>query len=139
MTVRPRKRKSLLVAFLLWFFLGVVAAHKLYLGRGREGVKLLLAYFFIPLGAVAAAILILQAFGVRLVSGPLRPEDLQALARSRPFALLAGLVTTVLTAIWIWDFRVLVRQVREHNEAVEREEDKERASGDGMANLADAP
>ncbi|MBI3128399.1 MAG: TM2 domain-containing protein [Candidatus Tectomicrobia bacterium] len=119
---RPRKRKSLFVAFLLWFFLGIVAAHKIYLGRGREGVKLLLAYFFIPLGAAAAAIIVLHAFGVRLVAGPLRPEDLQALARSRPFALLAALVTAVLTVIWIWDFRVLVRQVREHNEAAAREE-----------------
>lgn len=121
---RPKRRKSLLVAFLLWFFFGIVAAHKIYLGRSREGVKLVLAYFFIPLGTVVIALLLLHALGVRLVPEQLRPEDIQALARSRPFALLTGLVLAVLTVIWIWDFRVLLRQVREHNEAVRAEKEK---------------
>ena len=119
---RPRKRKSLAIAFLLWFFFCFLAAHKFYLGRYREGRRLILLYFFLPLGAVVGTILVLHAFGVRLMPKELRPGDLQALAQSPAFAALSWVVFAVLTPIWIWDFRVLLRQVREHNAAAAREE-----------------
>ena len=126
---RPRKRKSFFIAFLLWFFFGFIAAHKLYLGRYKEAVRLILLYFFLPLGMVVPAILVLHLLGVRLVPEELRAEDIEALLKSPAFAAVSGLVLTVLTAVWIWDFRVLLRQVREHNEAVEREEEGLREKG----------
>ncbi|MBI2132712.1 MAG: NINE protein, partial [Candidatus Tectomicrobia bacterium] len=136
---RPRKRKSFFIAFLLWFFFAFLAAHKLYLGLYREAVRLILLYFFLPLGAVVGTILLLHAFGVRLVPAEPRPGDVQALIRSPAFAALTGVVLAVLTAIWIWDFRVLMRQVREHNEAAAREEMNQRATVSGKTNLTDQP
>ena len=35
------QKKSLLVAYLLWFFLGYVGAHRFYLGRPVSGVVML--------------------------------------------------------------------------------------------------
>ena len=35
------EKKSLLVAYLLWFFLGYVGAHRFYLGRPLSGVIML--------------------------------------------------------------------------------------------------
>lgn len=120
---RPRKRKSFFIAFLLWFFFAFLAAHKLYLGLYREAVRLILLYFFLPLGIVVPTILALHLLGFRLVPEELRPGDIEALLRSPAFRAVAGLVLAVLTAVWIWDFRVLLRQVREHNAAAAREEE----------------
>ncbi len=120
--MKPPKRKSLFVAFLLWFFLGIFAAHKLYLGRRREATLLLLAYFLLPLAAAVAALLAMQLLGIVLVPPDLKPEEVQALIRSRPFLAMTGLVLAVLCVIWIWDFRVLLRQVREHNARIDQGE-----------------
>jgi len=112
----PAREKSFAVAFLWWFFLGFVAAHKFYLGRKREGVLLILAYFFLPLAVVAAAVVGMRAFGVSLGPSRVSPEDFAALSRDAKVIALAALALIVLAAVWIWDFAVLRRQVREHNE-----------------------
>lgn len=39
-------KKSLLVAYLLWWFLGMFGAHRLYMGRIGSGVALLLISVF---------------------------------------------------------------------------------------------
>src|SRR3989338_179904 len=122
----PGKRKSFFIAFLLWFFFGFIAAHKLYLGLYREAVRLILLYFLLPMGVVVPAILVLHLLGYRLAPEELRAGDIEALLKSPAFAALTGVVLAVLTAIWIWDFRVLMRQVREHNEAAAREEEGSR-------------
>lgn len=38
---------SVLVAYLLWFFLGIVSAHRFYLGRPGSAVLQILTYFII--------------------------------------------------------------------------------------------
>ncbi|MGQ2931427.1 MAG: TM2 domain-containing protein [Sphingopyxis sp.] len=37
-----RDQKSILVAYLLWFFLGGVAAHRFYLGYNNSGIAMVL-------------------------------------------------------------------------------------------------
>ena len=51
------EKKSLLVAYLLWFFLGYVGAHRFYLGKSLSGFVML---------AFSAAVLLLTlvSFGV---------------------------------------------------------------------------
>jgi TM2 domain-containing membrane protein YozV len=44
------EKKSLLVAYLLWFFLGYIGAHRFYLGKTMSGLAML---------ALSAAILVL--------------------------------------------------------------------------------
>jgi TM2 domain-containing membrane protein YozV len=39
--------KSAVVAYLLWFFLGVFAAHRFYLGRPLSAVLQILSYFIL--------------------------------------------------------------------------------------------
>lgn len=51
------EKKSLLVAYLLWFFLGYVGAHRFYLGRPVSGL------FMLALSAVTL-VLSLVSFGV---------------------------------------------------------------------------
>ena len=118
--MKPR-RKSMTIAFLLWFFLGFLAAHKIYLGRVREALRLILIYFFVPLVSVVAAILILQYFGGLEFLSNMRPEDLPALLKDPAFIALASTAFIVLGGVWLWDLAVLIRQVREHNARVEAE------------------
>jgi len=40
-------KKSLMVAYLLWFFLGVFAAHRFYLGRPLSAILQILSYFIL--------------------------------------------------------------------------------------------
>ncbi len=39
--------KNIVVAYLLWFFLGVFAAHRFYLGRPLSAVLQILSYFIL--------------------------------------------------------------------------------------------
>ena len=109
------RKKSMAVAVLLWFFLGFLAAHKFYLGRVREGLRLILLYFFAPLIMVIAVIFGMRFFGVTLLPPDVRPEDVLALAQDTKFLFLTGIIFLVLTGIWLWDLKNLIRQVRSHN------------------------
>ena len=116
-----RRRKSMTLALLLWFFFGVFAAHKFYLGRIREGFLLLLAYFLLPAAVAAAAVFAATLLGVRIAPPDLSPEAIEAFMGSGIFLGIFGAVLAVLIVLWIWDFRVLRRQVRAHNAGVEAE------------------
>ena len=72
-------------AVILWFFLGFLAAHQFYLGRTREGLRLILLYFFAPLIVVIGAIAGMHLFGITLVPPDARPEDIIALTRDTKF------------------------------------------------------
>lgn len=113
--MKPRK-KSMHIALLLWFFLGFLAAHKIYLGKIREALRLILLYFFAPLLSVVASIFILQSLGMLNFPGGLGPDDLPALLRDPAFIAMAATVFIVLAVVWVWDLTVLIREVREHNE-----------------------
>ncbi len=116
-----RRRKSLFVAFLLWFFLGIIAAHKIYLRKYREAAMLLLAYFLIPLAAVMAVVFGLMLWGIEIVPPSLGPEEMAALVRDPKFLAVTGVALLALTAVWIWDFTVLMRQVREYNQKLKED------------------
>lgn len=109
------KKRSMAVAVLLWFFFGFLAAHKFYLGRTREGLRLILLYFFAPLIMVIAVIFGMRLFGITLLPPDVRPEDILALAQDAKFLFLAGIVFLVLAGIWLWDLKNLIWQVRAHN------------------------
>lgn len=113
--MRPRK-KSMLIAFLLWFFLGFLAAHKIYLGKVREALRLILLYFFVPLLSVVASILVLKSLGMLNFPKDLGPATLPALLQDPAFIAMASAAFIVLAVIWVWDLTVLIREVREHNE-----------------------
>ncbi len=116
--MNPRK-KSMAVALVLWFFLHFLGAHKFYLGKGREARRLILLYFLAPLAAVVCLILVMQIFlGIELprIAGP---ENLPALIRDTRFIALAGAALIVLAAVWIWDLKALIREVREYNARAE--------------------
>ena len=115
------KKKSMAVAVLLWFFLGFLAAHKFYLGRVREGLRLILLYFFAPLIVVIAVIFGMRLFGVTLLPPDVRPEDILALAQDAKFLFLTGIIFLVLAGIWLWDLKNLIWQVRMHNTRAARE------------------
>ncbi len=119
--MKPRRKKSMLIAFLLWFFLGFLAAHKIYLGKVREALRLILLYFFLPLLTVMAAILILQNLGMLNIPANVRPEDLPALLRDPAFITIASTAFIVLAGVWFWDLTVLIREVREHNALADTE------------------
>ena len=84
-TSAPGAPKSLVVAYLLWFFLGVCGAHRFYLGS-------------IGLGIALAALLVLGAVPVAVFSGALFKETLASI-----FALLGVAVLTCLVVWWIVD------------------------------------
>ncbi len=109
------KKRSMAVAVLLWFFFGFLAAHKFYLGRTREGLRLILLYFFAPLIMVIAVIFGMRLFGITLLPPDVRPEDILALAQDAKFLFLTGVVFLVLAGIWLWDLKNLIWQVRAHN------------------------
>ena len=50
-----------------------------------------------------------------------------ALVRDPKFLAVTGVALLALTAVWIWDFTVLMRQVREYNQ--KREEDTSQPEG----------
>ena len=115
--MNPRK-KSMAVALVLWFFLHFLGAHKFYLGKGREARRLILLYFLAPLAAVVCLILVMQIFlGIELprIAGP---ENLPALIGDIRFIALAGAALIVLAALWIWDLKALICEVREYNAQV---------------------
>ncbi|MBT3350526.1 MAG: NINE protein [Nitrospinaceae bacterium] len=113
--MKPRK-KSMPIALLLWFFLGFLAAHKIYLGKVQEAIRLILLYFFVPLLSVVASILILKSFGMLNFPKKLGPADLPALIQDPAFIAMAATAFIVLAAIWVWDLIILIKEVREHNE-----------------------
>ncbi len=110
------RKKSMLIAFLLWFFLGFLAAHKIYLGKVREALRLILLYFFVPLLSVMASILILKSMGMLNFPEDPGPADLPALLQDPAFIAIAATAFIVLTVVWVWDLTVLIKEVREHNE-----------------------
>ena len=116
-----RREKSPFVAFLLWFFFGIIAAHKIYLRKYREGAMLLLAYFLFPLAVVMAVVFGLMLWGIEIAPPSLGSEEMAALVRAPKFLAVTGVALLALAAVWIWDFTVLMRQVREYNQ--KREED----------------
>ena len=64
-------------------------------------------------------ILVMQIFlGIELprIAGP---ENLPALIRDTRFIALAGAALIVLAAVWIWDLKALIREVREYNARAE--------------------
>lgn len=81
-------RKSLLVAYLLWWFLGLLGAHRLYLGRTVSGVFMLLLSIvswvltFVLVGFVGVAVIgawwLIDAF---LIPGMVRRDNLRLIER----------------------------------------------------------
>jgi len=47
-------QKSILVAYLLWFFLGGLAAHRFYLGYTRSGIAMVLFFAAVLVVGIAA-------------------------------------------------------------------------------------
>jgi len=41
------EQKNVLVAYLLWFFLGIVSLHRFYLGRPLSAILQILSYFIV--------------------------------------------------------------------------------------------
>ncbi len=115
------RKKSMAVAVLLWFFIGFLAAHKIYLGKTRQGLWLILLYFFVPLIVVTTAIIGMSLFGVELVPPDARPEDMITLLQDANFLRLASMAMLILAGIWLWDLIHLIRQVRAHNTRVASE------------------
>lgn len=81
-------RKSLLVAYLLWWFLGLFGAHRLYLGRTATGLLMLAisaASWVLTLVVVGYAGLALIGLwwliDALLIPGMARRENLRTLAR----------------------------------------------------------
>lgn len=113
------------VAIFLWFFLGIFGAHKIYLGRVRQGIWLVALYLFLPILVLVGVTLGLLALGVPLIPPGTRPEDVEAIMQGPKFLALAATGFLVIIAIGVWDLIVLIRQVREHNEQIEREAPRE--------------
>jgi len=113
--LKPRK-KSMLIALLLWFFLGFLSAHKIYLGKVREALRLILLYFFLPLLSVVVVIFILKILGMLNFQENPGPADLPAVLQDPAFIAMAATAFIVLTVLWVWDLTVLIKEVREHNE-----------------------
>lgn len=60
--------KSVLVAYILWFFAGLAGAHRFYLGRGLSGLILLLCSLFgFILAAAGIGIVLLIISGLWLL------------------------------------------------------------------------
>lgn len=116
-----RRKKSMIIAFLLWFFLGFLAAHKIYLGKIREALRLILLYFFVPLLSVVASIFILKSMGMLNFPEDMGPADLPALLQDPAFIAMAATAFIVLAVVWVWDLTVLIKEVREHNERASAE------------------
>lgn len=102
-------------AVILWFFLGFLAAHQFYLGRTREGIRLVLLYFFAPLIAVIVVVVGMQLMGIRLLPPMTSPDDIAAITKDVKVLALSAFVFLVLAGVWIWDLKRLIRQVRVHN------------------------
>lgn len=63
--VRVEERKSTTVAYLLWFFLGGVGAHRFYLGRPGSAVGMLALNFLgWPTLGIGLGFLLLGAFAI---------------------------------------------------------------------------
>lgn len=81
-------KKSLLVAYLLWWFLGLLGAHRLYLGRIASGILMLLVSVvswvltFVLVGFIGVALIavwwLIDAF---LIPGMVRRDNLRLIAR----------------------------------------------------------
>jgi TM2 domain-containing membrane protein YozV len=68
-------KKSLLVAYLLWFFIGFAGIHRFYLGATGSGIAMLVIFLVsIPLALVAVGLLGFLVLGIWwLVDGLLIP------------------------------------------------------------------
>ena len=108
-----RKRKSSVVAYLLWFFLSWLAMHKFYIGKVKQGML----YLALPWLAVIVAI----AGGVLSGQAPGTPADSTTTAASNTALVIAGLAFLASVIWWLVDLFTLHRQVERANEGIERE------------------
>ena len=78
-------KKSVMVAYLLWFFLGGLGAHRFYLGKtGSAVVMLILLVLGVILTAVYIGLLVLLALGIwLLVDAFLIPGMIEADSRQK--------------------------------------------------------
>ena len=78
-------KKSVMVAYLLWFFLGGLGAHRFYLGKtGSAVVMLIMLVLGVILTAVYIGLLVLLALGIwLLVDAFLIPGMIEADSRQK--------------------------------------------------------
>lgn len=62
---KPVAKKSLGVAVLLWFFLGLFGAHRFYLGFWKSGLVRLFTLNFLGVGWVIDSILVVHLYNKR--------------------------------------------------------------------------
>ena len=100
-----RRRKSVILAYALWFFLSFLGAHKFYLGKVVQG----LLYVVGPTTA-------LLVFAV----GAVAAEERGARAGAEVLALLGVFGFLAFVIWWILDLFTLHRQTESVNERIER-------------------
>ncbi|MBD8498404.1 TM2 domain-containing protein [Paenibacillus arenosi] len=109
------RRKSLKIAVLLWFFMGVYGGHRFYLGQPKKAVLLLLSsiiLYLLPLWYVTD-------FSMGFESNDYSWDDEEQEATNRVLIMIGGLVCILI--IWIVEGIRLKKKVASINAEIEQE------------------
>lgn len=109
------RRRSTAVAYLLWFFLGLVGAHRFYAGETRSAVAMLLMQLLGGLSMVAG---VLRSGTMMTMDGPGIGSVYATLAPDSETDLLIGLGSLLMGLVWFWwiiDLFLVPTLVRRYN------------------------
>ena len=109
------RRRSTAVAYLLWFFLGLLGVHRFYAGETRSAVVMLLMQLVGGLAMIAG---ILRSGTIMTIDGPDFGSVYATMSPDGETDLLFGLGSLLMGLVWLWwivDLFLVPIMVRRYN------------------------
>lgn len=110
-----KRKKSTLLAYLLWIFFGAIGAHQFYLGNLKRG----LLYLGLWLLSIASLFITLSTAGYDLFS-PVIPEEFGSpTGLGLIVFVIGGILAFILAFFLLYDLFTMPKQIREADEKEE--------------------